>query len=208
MRSYLGLALGLASAIALLVGGCSSSGTTGGPSIAAEDHARDAASSDGQIDPPPGLGAPSCDSACCASPRPVVGNSCVGTTSKEGDTCPDVIWCAPTGTIGLVLDDRELTCASGVWAAAGGSCPAPGQVNERGCPSTQPANGTACTAAEGTACHYALDCMTHGCPDAGPATVPDGSKTGTGCVEAHHLNHDDAICTGGTWSAKALPACP
>jgi hypothetical protein len=50
--------------------------------------------------------------------------------------------------------------------------------------------------------------MTHGCPDAGPATVPDGSKTGTGCVEAHHVTHDDTICTGGTWSAKPLAACP
>jgi hypothetical protein len=154
-----------------------------------------------------GLGAPDCSSACCASPRPAVGASCA-TSSKEGDTCPDVIWCAPTGTIGLVLDDRELTCASGLWAAQGGSCPAAGQTNERGCPDTQPADGTACTAAEGTACHYAVDCMTHGCPDAGAVTVPDGSKTGTGCVEAHHVNHDDAICTGGKWSAKALAACP
>jgi hypothetical protein len=143
---------------------------------------------------------PQCSSQCCFTPRPAAGAPC--TAEADAQSCPDVTWC-PSG---LVLDDRKLTCVSGVWTATGGSCPAPGQTNELGCPGTQPTNGSACGASEGTQCHYFVDCVVGApCPDAGPPP-PDGSKR-TGCVQAHHVDSEDATCTGGAWTTKALPAC-
>jgi hypothetical protein len=143
-------------------------------------------------------GAPDCDSQCCATPRPSEGESCTG----DGTACGDVQWC-PSG---LVTDERVLTCTSGVWKPSGGGCPADNEVDDRGCPGAQPTSGSACTAAEGTVCHYALVCTIGTCPDAG--TASDGGTLGTGCTPAKRVTHEDATCTGGTWSTQALGVCP
>lgn len=187
-----------ASLAASILAACGGSTASSGSSPASASSKDGDTSGTTPIDPPHGGDTtPVCDSQCCAQPRPVEGATC----ATNGQSCPDVEWC-PSG---LVTDDRVLSCQGGHWVASGGSCPADGTVDSRGCPGAQPADGSACAAAEGTSCHYALDCVIGSCPDAGSSS---GGNKGEGCVPAHHVSHEDATCSGGKWSTKPLGVCP
>lgn len=90
----------------------------------------------------------SCSGTCCN--KPAAGTACDATADT---TCSWAIEC-PTG---LVLP-YEITCTSGTWQLTNG-CPAEGQVDERGCPASQPADGSACDPNVVTGqCGYVLPC--------------------------------------------------
>jgi hypothetical protein len=206
-RFILSSSPGLPVALTLAWGLSACGGSTSNPSLgpSGSNDVRDASPAS-ESPPAPDLqkgGPPECLSACCAAPRPSAGAAC----SLADASCPDVQWCKS----GLVTDERALNCTSGVWVAAGGSCPTDGAVNERGCPAAQPVHHTPCMAAEATRCHYALDCAIGTCSDAGSPPSSSGSSgntSGTGCAVAHRLKHADATCTAGIWVTAALGTCP
>jgi len=90
----------------------------------------------------------SCSGTCCN--KPAAGSACDTTADT---TCSWAIEC-PSG---LVLP-YEITCTSGTWQLTNG-CPAEGQVDARGCPGTQPVDGSACDPSTVTQqCGYVLPC--------------------------------------------------
>ncbi len=146
-------------------------------------------------------GAPECTSGCCYADMQGEGAACA--SSDDGRSCPKVVWCpAAAGVPQLVLEHQALTCSKGTWLASGETCPVTGTVNELGCPAEQPSDGATCAAPAGTQCHYALDCVI-----GAPCPPPDEQPPGTACAQGHQVASDDATCTNGKWTTKAV-TCP
>lgn len=90
----------------------------------------------------------SCTGTCCSKPAEL--SACDETTDT---TCSWAVTC-PSG---LVLS-YEIECTNGTWLLTNG-CPAEGQTDSRGCPPSQPADGSACDRNTVTqSCGYVLEC--------------------------------------------------
>lgn len=148
---------------------------------------------------PPASDPARCASVCCLDPHPVASGTCASTDTAT--TCPGEAWC-PSG---LWVEESALTCVAGKWIAKE-TCPPPNTVNERGCPGSQPSNGAACNAADGTKCEYYLECLGPPCEDAGSSPGSGGSK-GTGCARSKRLSYEFATCSGGMWQTNPLGTC-
>lgn len=103
--------------------------------------------------------------------------------------CTYAVTCAE----GLVLS-RTTTCTAGKWQTVN-DCPAPGAVDERGCPGAQPAPNTPCSPGDGgsfAVCGYSKTCA---------AMVCDGG-------ECQHVQQSAAAqCINGMWQTTPLPPC-
>jgi hypothetical protein len=145
-----------------------------------------------------GGGLPNCMGVCCTNPT--AGSACAA--ADEGTSCHGSTLCPG----GLILS-QTLQCTVGAWTAQSGVCSADGGLADNGCPGSQPANGTACSLADGGACQYALVCS--GTCDAGaPSAGGDGgASAGTGCGPVAG-RVGPAICRSGQWQTTPLGACP
>jgi hypothetical protein len=126
-----------------------------------------------------------CTTVCCDLPVP--GTTCAGSVDA-GTTCTYAVTCPE----GLVLS-RSTTCESGTWQAVN-DCPAPGGADLRGCPASQPTNGTPCALDGGSngACGYSKTCDAKSC---------DGSD----CVSVH--SSAQANCINGVWQTTPIGPC-
>jgi hypothetical protein len=126
-----------------------------------------------------------CTTECCELPMP--GTSCYGTDG--GVTCTYAVTCQE----GLVLS-RSTMCEDGYWKPVN-DCPVTGGVDERGCPSAQPADKSPCTVPpnQGSpSCGYSKTCE---------AKVCDASD----CVQVHESA--TATCVNGMWQSTPLGPC-
>jgi hypothetical protein len=124
-----------------------------------------------------------CGHACCDLPQPRTAcNVDTGTECDYEATCSE----------GLVVS-RSVVCRDGTWQSLS-DCPSPGGVDERGCPSAQPMNGTPCRLDGGSSgpCGYAKSCG---------AQVCDGGV----CVPV--IQNAQAQCINGVWKTTALGPC-
>lgn len=120
----------------------------------------------------PGSAVGSCTGTCCALPEP--GTAC------DADAAQTCAW-AVTCKTGLVAS-REVTCESGKWTSTS-DCPEEGTKDARGCPASQPENGTDCESLlNGGPCGYVVQCTGY-------------RKSAT------------AQCSGGKWQTTPLGAC-
>jgi len=91
-----------------------------------------------------------CSGPCCT--RPQSGAPCTG-DADAGETCAWANQC-PTG----LVTTEETKCTNGSWTVVSGACPADGEVDERGCPASQPAPDSPCSNINGTPCGYVIAC--------------------------------------------------
>ena len=125
----------------------------------------------------------SCAQACCVLPQP--GTACnvdVGTTCVYAVTCSE----------GLVVS-RSTACRDGTWRTLT-DCPPAGGVDDVGCPSAQPVNGTPCALDGGRSgsCGYSKSCGKQLC---------DGGD----CVPV--IQSAQAQCINGMWQTTPLGPC-
>ena len=139
----------------------------------------------GAVDTTPRPDTGACIQACCELPAP--NTSCAsfeaGTTCSYATTCPE----------GLVVS-RSTACQSGNWKLVS-DCPAPGGVDDQGCPSAQPAPKTPCGPFDGGSfptCGYSKTCA---------AKVCDGSV----CQQI--IESATATCVNGMWQTTPLGPC-
>jgi hypothetical protein len=129
----------------------------------------------------------SCTTECCELPTP--GTSCSGT--NPGVSCAYAVTCQE----GLVLS-RTTTCAGNGYWQVGNDCPSPGGVDERGCPSAQPADKSPCSPPSSSQgfvqCGYSKTC---------DAKLCDASD----CVSIH--KSATAQCVNGVWQSTPLGPC-
>lgn len=126
-----------------------------------------------------------CTRECCELPTP--GSSCAGTDA--GVVCTYAVTCQE----GLVLS-RRTECERGYWQSVN-DCPYAGGVDERGCPSAQPADKSPCTppsTQSSLSCGYSKTCE---------AKLCDASS----CVPIRQSV--TATCVQGVWRSTPLGPC-
>jgi hypothetical protein len=125
----------------------------------------------------------SCVQACCVLPQPNTAcNVDAGTTCVYSVTCSE----------GLVVS-RSTACRDGTWRTVS-DCPPVGGVDDLGCPSAQPTNGSPCALDGGSSgpCRYSQSCGKQLC---------DGGH----CVPV--IESAQAQCISGMWQTTPLGPC-
>lgn len=162
--------VGWALALVVVAGGCVAACSSSSSNVGAADASA-------------ALDAGACGRACCELPQPRT--AC---NVDAGAECDYAVTCSE----GLVTS-RSVVCRDGTWTSLT-DCPAPGEVDFKGCPSAQPINGTPCRLDGGSSgpCGYTKSCGTQVCD--GGACVPVSQSA-------------QAQCINGMWKTTALGPC-